>query len=38
MGWKLEKIELCGCDQIKPNEEKEIVIELEKEKEQPFME
>jgi hypothetical protein len=32
MGWKLEKIELCGCDQIKPNEEKDIVIVLDKEK------
>jgi hypothetical protein len=32
MGWKLEKIELCGCDQIKPNEEKDVFIELEKEK------
>lgn len=31
MGWKLKRIELCGCDQIKPNEEKDLCIELEKE-------
>lgn len=31
MGWKLKRIELCGCEQIRPNEEKDICIELEKE-------
>jgi hypothetical protein len=31
MGWKLKRIELCGKDQMKPNEEKDICIELEKE-------
>jgi len=31
MGWKLKRIELCGRDQIRPNEEKDIFIELEKE-------
>jgi hypothetical protein len=31
MGFKLKKIELSGCDTIKPNEEKDLVIELEKE-------
>lgn len=32
MGWKLMRVELCGCDQLKPNEEKDICIELEEEK------
>jgi len=32
LGWKLEKIDLSGCDQIKPNEEKDICITLEEEK------
>ncbi len=33
MGWKLERIELSGYEhQIKPNEEKDIFIELEEEK------
>lgn len=31
MGWKLYRKELCGCEQIKPNEEKDICIILEKE-------
>ena len=31
MGWKLKRIDLCGCEQIKPNEEKDICIELERE-------
>lgn len=31
MGFKLKKIELSGCDTIRPNEEKELIIELEKE-------
>jgi hypothetical protein len=32
MGWKLGRVELCGCEQIKPNEEKDICIILEEEK------
>lgn len=32
MGWKLARYELCGCDQIKPNEEKDICLVLEEEK------
>lgn len=32
MGWKLERVDLCGCDQIKPNEEKELCIVLQEEK------
>ncbi len=32
MGWKLERIELCGCDQLKPNEEKDICLVLQEEK------
>lgn len=32
MGWKLERIELCGCEQIKPNEEKDLCIVLHEEK------
>lgn len=32
MGWKLEKVELCGCDKIKPNEEKDLCIYLKEEK------
>lgn len=32
MGWKLERVELCGCDQIQPNEEKDVCIVLEEEK------
>lgn len=32
MGWKLERVELCGCNQIKPNEEKDICIILDEEK------
>lgn len=31
MGYKLKRIELCGKEQIKPNEEKDICIELERE-------
>lgn len=31
MGWKLQRIDLCGCDQIKPNEEKDLCIVLERE-------
>lgn len=31
MGWKLQRIELCGNEHIKPNEEKDILIELERE-------
>ncbi len=31
MGWKLSRIDLSGCDQIKPNEEIDLCIELEKE-------
>ena len=29
MGWKLKRIDLCGTEQIKPNEEKDLCIELE---------
>lgn len=32
MGWKLEKIELSGCNQIKPNEEIDLCIVLEEER------
>lgn len=32
MGWKLERVNLSGKDQIKPNEEKDICIILKKEK------
>lgn len=32
MGWKLKRIEICGCDQIKPNEEKDLCIFLEEER------
>jgi hypothetical protein len=32
VGWKLEKIELSGCNQIKPNEEIDLTIVLEEEK------
>lgn len=32
MGWKLHQIELCGSNQIKPNEEKDICIVLDEEK------
>jgi hypothetical protein len=32
LGWKLEKLELSGCDQIKPNEEKDVCLVLEEEK------
>ena len=31
MGWKLKRIDLCGSEQIKPNEEKDLCIELERE-------
>ena len=31
MGWKLKRINLCGSDQMKPNEEKDLCIELERE-------
>lgn len=31
MGWKLERIEVCGRDQIRPNEEKDICVVLEEE-------
>lgn len=31
MGWKLKRIDLSGKEQIKPNEEKDLCIELEKE-------
>ena len=31
MGWKLSRIDLTGCHQIKPNEEIDLCIELEKE-------
>lgn len=31
MGWKLTRIDLSGCNQIKPNEEIDLCIELEKE-------
>lgn len=31
MGFKLKKMELSGCDTIRPNEEKELCIRLEKE-------
>lgn len=31
MGWKLKRIDLCGKEQIKPNEEKDLCIVLEKE-------
>lgn len=31
MGWKLERVELCGCNQVKPNEEKDIYIVLDEE-------
>lgn len=36
MGWKLKKIELCGNNngeysQLKPNEERDLIIELERE-------
>ncbi|MBE5966040.1 MAG: hypothetical protein E7255_03610 [Lachnospiraceae bacterium] len=32
MGWKLEKIDLGGCDRIKPNEEIDLCVVLEEEK------
>ncbi|MDF2541200.1 MAG: hypothetical protein K0S47_918 [Herbinix sp.] len=32
MGWKLERYELCGCDQLKPNEERDICLVLNEEK------
>ena len=32
MGWKLMRIDLCGRDQIKPNEEQDLCIELEEER------
>ncbi len=32
MGWKMKSIDLSGCDQIKPNEEKDICLILEEEK------
>ncbi len=32
MGWKLEKIELCGSEQLKPNEERDLCIVLREEK------
>lgn len=32
MGWKLEKIEFCGCEQLKPNEEKDVCIVLKEER------
>lgn len=32
MGWKLERYDICGCDQIKPNEEKDICLILKEEK------
>ena len=32
MGWKLERVELCGYNQVKPNEEKDICIILDEEK------
>ena len=31
MGWKLARVELCGCERIKPNEEKDICIILDEE-------
>ena len=31
MGWKLKRIELCDQEQIKPNEEKDLCIVLDKE-------
>lgn len=31
MGWKLKRIELSGEHRVKPNEERDLVIELEKE-------
>lgn len=32
MGWKLARLELCGYDQVKPNEEKDVCIVLKEEK------
>ncbi|MDF2538146.1 MAG: hypothetical protein K0S76_1167 [Herbinix sp.] len=32
MGWKLEKIDLSGYDQLKPNEERDLCIVLDEEK------
>lgn len=32
MGWKLKQIDLCGCNQLKPNEERDLCIFLEEEK------
>ena len=32
MGWKLEKIDLVGCDRIKPNEEIDLCFVLDEEK------
>lgn len=32
MGWKLEQLDLIGCDKLKPNEERDVCIVLDEEK------